>query len=223
MSQDTWTAVDQYVADLFVAPDPILETVLQASSAAGLPAIAVSPAHGKFLFLLAKAQGAGRILELGTLGGYSTIWLARALPPGGRILTLELNPAHAAIAEANFRAAGLAALIELRLGPAQHSLRQLRAEAAGPFDFVFIDADKPGYPEYLELVLPLCRPGTMIVADNVVRQGAVADAGSSDPNVRAVREFNARLAADPRVTATVLQTVGSKGYDGFAIAVVTAS
>lgn len=222
MSQALWTAVDHYTTDLLLSPDPVLEAAVRTADQAGLPSIAVSPVQGKFLFLLAKAMGARRILEIGTLGGYSGIWLARALPPGGRLITLELDPAHTAVARTNFLAAGLASAIELRLGPARDSLQQLATEGQAPFDLVFIDADKPGYPDYLRLIVPLCRPGSLIVADNVVRDGAVADAGSDDPNVRAVREFNALLASDPRLSGTVLQTVGVKGYDGLAIALVRA-
>jgi len=217
---ETWTAVDRYIGDLLVGPDPALDGALVASAAAGLPAIAVAPPQGKLLMILARALGARTILEIGTLGGYSTIWLARALGPGGRLVTLELDPKHAAVAKANLARAGLSDVVELRLGPASDSLRGLLAEGRGPFDFIFIDADKPGYPEYLALALQLSAPGTLIVADNVVRDGAVADPGSADPNVQAVRRYNALLAAEPRVTATVLQTVGSKGYDGFAIALV---
>ena len=219
---ETWTAVDGYITDLLVGSDPALDGALAASAAAGLPAIAVSAPQGKLLAILARAQRARTILEIGTLGGYSTIWLARALPPGGRLVTLELDPKHAAVARENLARAGLSQLVELRLGPASDSLRGLLAEGRGPFDFIFIDADKPGYPGYFELALRLSAPGTLIVADNVVRDGAVADPDSPDPNVQAVRRYNALLAAEPRVTATVLQTVGSKGYDGFAIALVSA-
>ena len=217
---ETWTAVDRYIGDLLVRPDPALDAALAASATAGLPAIAVAPPQGKLLMILARALGARTILEIGTLGGYSTIWLARALGPGGRLVTLELDPKHAAVAKANLARAGLSDVVELRLGPASDSLRGLLAEGHEPFDFIFIDADKPGYPEYFALALQLSAPGTLIVADNVVRDGAVADPGSADPNVQAVRRYNALLAAEPRVTATVLQTVGSKGYDGFAIALV---
>jgi len=222
MSQEQWTAVDRYLADLFVPPDPALEAALQASAAAGLPAINVSPNLGKLLHLLARAQGARAILEVGTLGGYSTIWLGRALPAGGRLVTLEADPGHAEVARANIGRAGLAAIVELRLGPALDTLPQLAAEGGGPFDLIFIDADKPSYPAYLGWALRLSRRGTLIVADNVVRDGAVIDAGSDDPRVRGVRHFNELLAAEPRVSATAIQTVGSKGYDGFAIALVIA-
>ena len=221
MSQDQWTAVDRYVTDLFVGPDPSLENALATSAAADLPAINVSPAQGKLLHLLVRAHGARNILELGTLGGYSTIWLARALPAGGRLITLEANPKHAAVARANIAQAGLTRVVELRLGRAIETLPQLATEKLGPFDLIFIDADKPGYPDYLFWALELSQPGSLIIADNVVRNGEVANAASIDPNVQGVRRYNALLAAEPRVTATVLQTVGSKGYDGLAVALVT--
>ena len=221
MSQDQWTAVDRYVTDLFVVPEPALENALATSAAADLPAINVSPAQGKLLHLLARVHGARNILELGTLGGYSTIWLARALPAGGRLITLEANPKHAAVARANIAYAGLTRVVELRLGQAIETLPQLAAEKLGPFDLIFIDADKPGYPDYLFWALELSQPGSLIIADNVVRNGEVANAASTDPNVQGVRRYNALLAAEPRVTATVLQTVGSKGYDGLAVALVT--
>ena len=221
MSQDQWTAVDRYVTDLFVAPDAALESALAASSAADLPAINVSPAQGKLLHLLARAQGARNILEIGTLGGYSTIWLARALPAGGRLVTLEANPKHAVVARANIARAGLTRVVELRLGRAIETLPQLAAERLGPFDLIFIDADKPGYPEYLPWALELSHPGSLIIADNVVRKGEVANAASADPTVQGIRRYNALLAAEPRLSAIVLQTVGSKGYDGLAIALVT--
>ena len=220
MSQDQWTAVDRYVTDLFVVPEPALENALATSAAADLPAINVSPAQGKLLHLLARAHGARNILEIGTLGGYSTIWLARALPAGGRLITLEANPKHAAVARANIAYAGLTRVVELRLGRAIETLPQLAAENLGPFDLIFIDADKPGYPDYLFWALELSQPGSLIIADNVVRNGEVANAASTDPNVQGVRRYNALLAAEPRVTATVLQTVGSKGYDGLAVALV---
>jgi predicted O-methyltransferase YrrM len=222
MAQDQWTAVDRYLTDLFVPPDPALEAALQASAAAGLPAINVSPNQGKLLQLLARAQGARAILEIGTLGGYSTIWLARALPEGGRLITLESDPKHAVVARANLARAGLAGVVELRLGPALETLPRLAAEGRGPFDLIFIDADKPGYPDYLAWALKLSRRGSLIIADNVVRGGAVADAASDDPRVQGVRRFSELLAAEPRVSATAIQTVGSKGYDGFAFALVTA-
>jgi predicted O-methyltransferase YrrM len=222
MSQVQWTAVDRYLTDLFVPADAALDDALAASAAAGLPPISVSPNLGKLLFLLARLQGARAVLEIGTLGGYSTLWLARALPAGGRVVTLEAESAHAEIARANIARAGLGDRVELRLGPALETLPQLAAEARGPFDLIFIDADKPSYPEYFAWALKLARRGSVIIADNVVRNGAVLDAGSADARVQGARRFNALVAAEPRVSATALQTVGSKGYDGFAIALVIA-
>ena len=220
MTQDQWTAVDRYITDALVPSDPVLEAALQASTDAGLPAINVAPNQGKLLHLLARIHGARTILEIGTLGGYSTIWLARALPAGGRLVTLELDPKHAEVARANFVRAGLADLIELRLGRALDTLPGLAAEKRGPFDLIFIDADKVSIPEYFAWALKLSRPGTVIIVDNVVRKGAVVDATSSDPSVQGVRRFNQLLSAEKRVSATSLQTVGSKGYDGFTLAVV---
>jgi predicted O-methyltransferase YrrM len=220
MSQEQWTAVDRYVTDLLVKPDATLEAALQASAAAGLPTINVSPPLGKLLHLLARIQGARSILEIGTLGGYSTIWLARALPAGGRLITLEIEPKHTEIARANFARAGVAEIVELRLGPALETLPQLVAEGRGPFDLVFIDADKPSNAEYFAWALKLSRKGSLIIIDNVVRKGAVIDAASSDADVQGVRRLNELLAAEPRVSVTAIQTVGSKGYDGFALALV---
>ncbi|HWX54809.1 MAG TPA: O-methyltransferase [Verrucomicrobiae bacterium] len=220
--QEQWTAVDQYIADLFLPDDPALDAALAASTAAGLPAISVSPNQGKLLHLLARIQGARKILEIGTLGGYSTIWLARALPADGELITLEADPKHAEIALANIARAGLSNVVTVRLGRAVDTLTQLEKEGRGPFDVIFIDADKAGYPAYLEWALKLSRRGSLIIADNVVRQGEVANAASIDPDVQGVRRFNELLAADPRVSSTVFQTVGTKGYDGFAIGVVTA-
>jgi predicted O-methyltransferase YrrM len=222
MAQDQWTAVDEYIADLFVPHDPALDATLSASTAAQLPAIQVSPAQGKLLNLLARIQHARNILEIGTLAGYSTIWLARALPTDGRLITLEADPKHAEIARTNITNAGLANVVELRLGRAIDTLPQLLAEGRGPFDMTFIDADKPGYPDYLEWVLKLSRHGSLIISDNVVRKGEVSNPASSDPNVQGIRRFNKLLAADSRVSSTVVQTVGCKGYDGFALSVVTA-
>lgn len=220
MNQERWTAVDGYLSDLLVAPDDSLEAALRASAAGGLPPIQVAANQGKLLHLLARLKGARTILEVGTLGGYSTIWLAGALPPDGRLVTLELDPRHAQVARANLEHAGLAELVEIRVGPASESLAHLVAEGGGPFDLVFIDADKEGYPDYLGGALRLTRPGSLIVADNVVRGGAVMDAADSDPRVRAVRRFLEMVAAEPRLAATVIQTVGSKGYDGLAFALV---
>lgn len=222
MTQEQWTAVDRYITDLLVLPDAALESALQASTAAGLPAINVAPNQGKLLQLLAQAQGARTILEIGTLGGYSTIWLARALPAGGRLVTLEFDPQHAEVARANIARAGLTELVELRVGPALETLPKLAAEGCGPFDFIFIDADKENYPGYFGWALKLSRRGTLIIADNIVRKGAVIDADSDDPKVQAVRRFNELVAAEPRVSATAIQTVGSKGYDGFTLALVIA-
>lgn len=220
MTQETWKAVDAYIADLFLGDDPALSATLADSAAAGLPSIAVAPHEGKLLMLLAKALGARRILEIGTLGGYSTIWLARALPNEGSLITLEYSQKHADVARANIARAGLAARVEIRVGRASDTLPDLAAEGKGPFDFIFIDADKEGYVDYLDWSLQLSRPGTMIVADNVIRDGKVLDAESEDALVQGVRRFNEVLAADPRVLATAFQTVGGKGHDGMAIALV---
>jgi predicted O-methyltransferase YrrM len=221
MPQEVWTEVDRYVTDLLVPPDPALSAALQASDEAGLPQINVSPTQGKLLQLMARAQGARTILEIGTLGGYSTIWLARALSPDGHMITLEYDAKHAEVARANIARAGLAEIVELRMGRALDTLPQLAAEKRGPFDLIFIDADKPGYADYFAWALRLSRRGTLIIADNVVRDGAVADGASSDPLVQGIRRFMDLLATEPRVSATAIQTVGSKGYDGFAIALVT--
>jgi predicted O-methyltransferase YrrM len=218
MNQETWTAVDDYASDLFALNDPVLSAALESSHAAGLPSIHVSPNQGCFLQLLAASCGARSILEIGTLGGYSTIWLARALPADGRLVTLEFEPKHAEIARANLIRAGLDKMVDLRQGRAIDSLTQLAAEGAGPFDLIFIDADKESYPEYLPWALKFSRRGTLIIADNVVRNGAVIDPAHPDPRVQGVRRYNELLAAEPRVRATVLQTVGSKGYDGFTLA-----
>ena len=218
MVEAQWTEVDDYIAARLIPPDPLLDEVLRANAAAGLPPHDVSPAQGKLLHLLARISGARHILEIGTLGGYSTIWLARALPQGGRLVTLEADPRHAAVARANITRAGLADRVTLVEGPARETLPGLTDD--GPFDFIFIDADKPANPDYLVWAMKLSRPGTIIVADNVVRDGAVADADSPDPKVRGVRQFFDMLAADPRLDATAVQTVGVKGYDGFAIAMV---
>jgi predicted O-methyltransferase YrrM len=221
MSQEKWTAVDRYITDLLVPADEALEGVLKDSEAAGLPHINVTPNLGKLLWMLAKIQGASTILEIGTLGGYSTIWLARALPQGGKLITLEVDAKHAEIARTNIARAGLNKLVELRLGKALDSLAQLDAERRGPFDLIFIDADKPNNPDYFQWALKLSRKGSIIIVDNVVRDGEVINAASTDANVQGVRRFNELLAAEKRVRATAIQTVGSKGYDGFAIALVT--
>jgi predicted O-methyltransferase YrrM len=218
--EELWSAVDAYLTELLVRPEPALDAALEASAKAGLPAINVSPPQGKLLHLLAQLQGARRILEIGTLGGYSTIWLARALPPGGHLVTLEFEPLHAQVARANLSRAGLS-WVEVRVGPAVDSLAALVAEAAPPFDFIFIDADKPGYPDYLTWSLKLSRPGTVIIADNIIRNGAVIEPNHEDPRVQGVRRFNEMVAAEPRLNATAIQTVGSKGYDGLVMARVT--
>jgi predicted O-methyltransferase YrrM len=209
--------VDRWLEALLAPPDPALEAALEASAAAGLPAHDVSPLQGALLHVLARAIGARAILELGTLGGYSTIWLARALPAGGRLVTLESEPAYAEVARANLDRAGPAAEVELRVGPALETLPQLE----GPFDLIFLDADKQSSADYLRAALTLSRPGTVIVADNVVRGGAILDADSDDPRVQGVRRFYELLAAEPSLRATALQTVGTKGWDGFALAVVS--
>jgi predicted O-methyltransferase YrrM len=222
MNEILWTQVDSYFSDLLSGPDPMLDAVLEASVMAGLPAINVSPNQGKLLSLLARAIGARRILEIGTLGGYSSIWMARALSPEGRLITLEAVPKHAAAARANIARAGLSGLIEVIEGRALETLPRLVAQGEAPFDFIFIDADKPSTTEYFEWALRLSHPGTLIVVDNVVREGEIIDAESRSETVQATRRFLERLTAEPRVTATAMQTVGSKGYDGFAIALVTA-
>jgi predicted O-methyltransferase YrrM len=220
MNQETWTAVDRYLIDLLQLTDPALETALAASGAAGLPPINVTATQGRLLQLLARIQKARNILEIGTLGGYSTIWLARGLSAGGRLTTLESDPKHVEVARANIAHAGLAEVVEFRTGLALHTLPLLAAEGRGPFDLIFIDADKPGTADYFAWAINLSRPGSLIIVDNVVRKGALADASSDDPNVRAMRRFCEALAAEKRVSATILQTVGSKGYDGLALAVV---
>lgn len=221
MQPELWTAVDGYIAEHLVPADPVLEETLRANAAAGLPGIDVAPTHGKLLYLLARMQGARRILEIGTLGGYSTIWLARALPAEGRLVTLEVNPKHAEVASANIAHAGLSGRVELRVGPALESLARLHSEGAAAVDLIFIDADKPNNAAYLEWALRLSRIGTAIVTDNVVRRGAVIDPANTDPLIQGTRSFFEKLSAEPRVEATAIQTVGSKGYDGFALAVVT--
>ncbi|HEU5014489.1 MAG TPA: O-methyltransferase [Roseiflexaceae bacterium] len=220
MNQATWSAVDVYFTERLVPSDAALDAALRDSEAAGLPQHNVAPNQGKLLQILASMQGARTILEIGTLGGYSTIWLARALPAGGRVVTLEANPTHAAVAQKNIARAGLAHVVDIRVGNAIETLPQLAQEGLAPFDFIFIDADKPSNPEYLAWALKLSRPGTVIVGDNVVRNGAVIDSASTDGNVVGVRRFFELIAANQQLTATAIQTVGSKGYDGFAIAIV---
>ncbi|CAI0817412.1 Putative O-methyltransferase MSMEG_5073 [Serratia entomophila] len=215
---EQWAQVDRYIVDCLVEQDDPLLQALDANSAAGLPDHDVAPNQGKLLQLFARMVNARRILEIGTLGGYSTIWLARALPPDGTLVTLEANERHAAVARRNVANAGLSAQVALRVGPALLSLPQLQAEA--PFDLIFIDADKPGNPDYLQWALRLSRPGTAIVGDNVVRNGAVTDAASKDASVQGVRRFFDMMTQEPRLSATALQTVGSKGWDGFSLAIV---
>ena len=220
MSQKTWTAVDNYIAERLLPADPALEAALVANREHGLPAIDVSPAQGKLLHLLARMNDAKRILEIGTLGGYSTIWLARALPADGKVVTLELDPRHAEVARANVKQAGFAERVELRVGPALKSLEALGAEDAGPFDLIFIDADKPNNPNYLDWAMQLSRPGTVIVCDNVIRDGEVVKDSSGDPNVDGARAAFDFIGGHERLEGTAIQTVGAKGYDGFAIAIV---
>ena len=220
MTQSQWTAVEQYITGLLVPADPALEAALAAAAAAGLPAISVSPNEGKLLHLIARIRGARHILEIGTLAGYSTIWLARALAPGGRLITLEFDPKHAAIARANIAHAGLAGVVDVRVGRALDTLPLIASEHPEPFDLVFIDADKQSNADYFAWALKLTRRGSVIIVDNVIRNGAVIDAANGDASIRGVRRFNEMLAAEPRVSATEIQTVGSKGYDGFALAVV---
>ena len=219
--RDRWAAVDQYLGAVFLPTDAVLVAALEASRAAGLPAISVTPLQGKLLMLLASACNAKRILEIGTLGGYSTIWLARALPADGRLITVESEISHFETAVFNIAQAGLADRVDLRFGSALDVLPQLAAESAGPFDLIFIDADKRQYAKFFTAALPLAHRGTLIVADNLVRQGGVADPDSTDENVEGIRRFFAAVVEEPRVSATVLQTVGDKGHDGWAVMVVT--
>lgn len=216
VEQARWDAVDEWIEARFVGADSALDEALEASDAAGLPAIAVSPAQGRLLELLVRMSGARSVLEVGTLGGYSTIWLARGLPAGGRVVTLELDPHHAEVARANLERAGLGEIVEVRVGPAADTLLQL----TGPFDLVFIDADKPSTPSYFSQALRLSRPGTVIVVDNVVRRGEVADPDSSEGGVPGIRAFADLVAGEPSLRATAIQTVGRKGYDGFAVVLV---
>jgi predicted O-methyltransferase YrrM len=222
MSEKLWTAVDQYTTHLLLPADAALDAALASSEAAGLPSISVSPSQGKLLMMLAQLAGAKQILEIGTLGGYSSIWLGRALAPGGRLITLEANPKHAEVARGNIARAGLAEVVEVRLGDARAGIQQLAAEGRGNFDLIFIDADKQSIPHYLEWSLKLSHPGTLIIVDNVIRDGALIDAKSEDPNVIGARRMHEMLAAEPRLSATTIQTVGSKGYDGLTLALVIA-
>jgi len=218
--QQTWTVVDDYINYHLVPSDPILDAALAASAAAGLPAIAVTPSQGKLLHLLARSVNAHNILEIGTLGAYSTLWLARALPADGRLITLEYSPKHAEVALANIEHAGLSEIVELREGPALETLPELAAEGLASFDFIFVDADKENNAGYFEWALKLSRPGSLILVDNVIRDGAVADPTSTDSMVQGVQRLNKLLAKETRVCATTIQTVGSKGYDGFTLALV---
>lgn len=222
MTHEPWTQVDRYLTDLLIPDDAVLEEALRRSEEAGLPSIQVSPNQGKLLNLIARTQGARRILEIGTLAGYSTIWLARALPRGGRLVTLELSQMHAEVARSNFEFAGLSDVIDLRVGRASETLSALCAEDCEPFDFIFIDADKPSTTDYFRQALALSRLGTLIVVDNVVRGGAVVDPESGDANVRGIRRFLEEAGTEPRVDTTAIQTVGSKGYDGLSFALVVA-
>ena len=220
MSEELWANVDQYIADHLLPHDAIMEAALAEMAAAGLPEISVSPPHGKMLMLLAQIQRARLILEIGTLGGYSTIWLGRALPAEGRLITLEYNPKHAEVAKRNIARAGLANLVELRLGPALETLPQLVAENHGAFDMIFIDADKQNYPQYIKWAMKLSRPGTLLVIDNLIRKGAIIEPANNDPLVQGARSSYELLAREAALETTVIQTVGSKGYDGFALALV---
>ena len=218
---ETWAAVDEYLDARYVGPDEALDAALAASDAAGLPTIQVTPTQGKLLYLLARMIGARRVLEVGTLGGYSAIWLARALPAGGQVVTLEIDPRHAEVAKQNITRAGLETVVDVRVGPALETLPLLAAENVAPFDLVFIDADKQSNPDYVQWALRLTRTGSVMVVDNVIRSGGVLDAASSDASIAGTREVHELLAGDPRLDATAVQTVGTKGYDGFAVAVVT--
>jgi predicted O-methyltransferase YrrM len=228
VDHDLCVAVDDYIIEHLLTPDPVLEASLAASDAAGLPPIAITPNQGKLLELLARIHRTRSILELGTLGGYSTIWLGRALPNDGRLVTLERNPRYAEVARANIANAGLEEIVEIRVGPALERLPELHAEGVEPFDLIFIDADKQNYPGYFEWSLKLSRVGTLIVGDNVVRSGTIIDPHADDPSFEdggiaaGVRRFYEMLAVEPRVSATAVQTVGAKGHDGFALGLVTA-
>ena len=217
---ENWSAVDEYIDGLLVQSDAALDAAVEASCLAGLPAIAVTPSQGKFLHLLARVQGAARILEIGTLGGYSTVWLARALPKEGRLITIEADPGHAEVARSNIARAGLSHLVDLRIGRGLDVLPELVREGQKAFDLTFIDADKHGIPEYFRFALAMSREGSLIIVDNVIRDGRVLDAHSRDPDIQGIRKFNEMIAGEPRVSATTIQTVGAKGYDGFAMLLV---
>ena len=220
MDQARWTEVDRYLDEVIVGSDPALDAALADVAAAGMPAISVTPALGKLLHVLARSIGARRILEVGTLGGYSTIWLARAVPPDGIVMTLEIDPRNAAVAQASIERAGLSERVVIRIGRAVDTLAALVTDGVEPFDLVFIDADKRANPEYVAWALRLTHVGSLIVVDNVVRSGAVVDAATRDPDIAGIRRMNEMIAAEPRLLTTAIQTVGSKGYDGFAIALV---
>lgn len=221
MDEAIWTDVDRFLTDTLLEDDPVFEATLHAADDAGLPPINVSAPQGMLLHVLVRALGGRRVLEIGTLAGYSTIWMARAVPEGGTVLTLELDRRHAEVARANIERAGLDGVVELRLGAALDSLAAIEQEGRGPFDFIFVDADKPSYPDYVRWALRLARPGTLVVVDNVVRDGEILEAGSPDPIVAGTRQALEVMGAEPRLLVTAIQTVGSKGYDGFAVAVVT--
>ena len=220
MSQELWTSVDNYLGEVLVRQDRHLDDAVAASDAAGLPSIQVSPPQGKLLEILIQMMGAKTILEVGTLGGYSTIWMARSLPADGRVVTIEIDPKHARVAQENFSRAGLAEKIDLRTGNAREILPAMIEEGAGPFDFAFIDADKASNPDYFGWALEMSRPGSVIIVDNVIRDGHVVEADSEDESVKGVRRLNEVMGGDPRVSVTALQTVGIKGYDGFSVAIV---
>jgi predicted O-methyltransferase YrrM len=223
MSKELWSDVDSYISSKLAPSDAVLDKALTDSEAGGLPAISVTPNLGKLLAILAQSVGAKRILEIGTLGGYSTIWLARALPVGGRMTTLEVDAKHANVARANLKAADLDDIVDVRVGSAIETLPKLEAEGKGPFDFIFIDADKKSNPDYFAWAVKLSRKGSMIVVDNVIRDGAILNEAATDENIQGVRRLYDDMASDPRVSASAIQTVGSKGYDGFAVALVTSN
>jgi predicted O-methyltransferase YrrM len=223
MSLEQWSAVDAYFSEMLIPADPVLEAALRHCTDAGLPSINVAPNQGKLLHMLAQIRGARRILEIGTLGGYSTIWLARALPPGGSLVSLEVSPAHAEVARKNIESAGLSDVVTVIVGRAADTLEKLAADHVEPFDLVFIDADKENNPTYLKGALKLSQQGTLIICDNVVRKGRVMDADSNNPDVQGTRHFFELLAAEPRLTSTAIQTVGIKGWDGLSISVFTGS
>ena len=220
MSNKTWTAVDDYIVSALFEADPVLDAVIATNRKQGLPAIDVSAAQGKLLSLLVRIRGARKVLEIGTLGGYSTIWMARGLPADGKVVTLELDPHHAKVARSNFERAGVSDKVELRTGPALQSLETLAAENAGPFDLIFIDADKPNNPNYLSWAMRLSQPGTVVICDNVVRDGTVLNDDGRDAYVEGARAAFSFIGGDKRLDGTAIQTVGAKGYDGFAIAIV---